>query len=749
MRIPAELYKRIVSELSKRGIQLGEAPVLMLAADHEALRRLESALPDVLSAMNAAERQEAEKFLKEFVECTKKVAAGLKGENQDYRNAMISLFSAYLAGWEPDRRMLAALAALVPEVYTDERHTYLVTDEAEAAAVVSLYPETVKGVLREHLKSSIRSVEYSGNVFTVDVLGLKFTVYNVSSVISALHSIGMADRARELLLEVIRNSLRNAKHVIAVKSPAPDILVIELDPAELNLGDVDRRILEGASIRIVGRLKYSGWVGATDAYIELDSPAIGIVRMPVYGFGVNAHDSPLKFISDAVDNLRIFLMKHSLLLLEVGDMSRRYGYEMNSKPPAEGYVYSVDYTKRDEVTAAVRVTVEHSRLIASMVGELTARIAGAERLRSKLERMLDQYKYYNPSVSISGETVSIKLAPPIGELRPEIFVVLNTLMNDLKTIASSAQLKAEPVNYLALYTALTALGVRNPLEAASRFAKLTQTELIASMKTALAAANLGSEPEVFVLDPDKILGLMIVADALTVDRNLEPVLMGRKMKELLAPFTEFAAHYNIDAVSETLSAYIVKAYYARKKTTVLERLAGGGGLTLDVVRRYLDLGGPMDVHTLLLPLQGGKVLWHAMDPELKRRALLAMRPEDIRTLTKHPGIVLSSDDRMLIVETYCEKVSPAVCTDFIVSEYPHLLPIPRTPGLTVKVVDDGGTKWIEAGVYRMQIEKYRRGDIVFRVHDRVTGNTYRVRASDIREAIKKVSIGDEVETVSA
>jgi len=749
MKISAELYRRILSELSRYGIQLGEAPVLQLATSPEVMQRLETAVPNILSAIEDDKRQEAEKFLRTLIESAKKVARGLNGELQEFKNAVLSLFSSYLSNWEIDKHILRNLATVIPEVYIDKKHVYLVTDESEASTVVSLYPETVKNIVGEYVKRSIKSLDISGRVCRIDVLGLEFTVYRISNVISLLYKLSITDKANEILVNAIRNSLSNLKTFADVRNPSHDTIVIELNPAEVYLGNIDRSIVEGASIRIVGRLRYTDNSGVSDAYIEMSSPALGIIRIPAYGFSIENTEAPVRFVTNAVDNLRIFLAKYSPVLLAVNEEARKYGFEMRAATSPEA-VYKAAYTKEiEEMSATVEVTVKE--LTTTMTGEIVARIKDAKKLKDRLNEMLSQYDYYHPSLSISGDTVKLRFETPIGELRPEIFSVLNTLIQDLKMISHSVATDVKPLNHLALFTTLTALGAKNPLEASAKFANLTQTELIAQMRVVLAAKNLDADPEVFVSEPGKVVSMLVDSEELTVDRYLEPVLMGKKIRDLLAPFTEFTAHYNLDVVTTALSSYIAKSFYARKDSTILERLAGNDVLTPDIVHKYIEeLGGPMNLRTLLLPVQGGERLWDVMTPDLKYRALLLMEPGEIKAFGRVEAFANAPDakkveDRLLIAEAYCEKTAPPACTEFILTEYPDLVPIPKT----AKIVEDAGAKWIEVGIYRLQIEKFRRDGIQFRVFDRIAGSTYRVRAYNVREAVKKVSIGEDVEVITA
>jgi len=746
MKISAELYRHIVSELSKYDIQLSETPILQLASSPETLQKLETVLPNVLSTIDGRRKQEAEKFLKEFIESAKKVAQGLNGELQEFKNAVVSLLSTYLTKWEIDKHMLRNLATLIPEVYVDKKHVYLVTDESEASAVVSMYPETVKNVLKEYAKSSIKSINVEGRVCNINVLGLEFTIYRIDNVISMLYKLGMIDKANEMLMKVIRNSLSNARSVVAVESPTPSDIIIKLNPSETYLGNVDRSIIEGATIHIVGKLRYSDSTGVSDAYIEMNSPILGIIRIPAYGFNIEDIEAPLRFVTNAVDSLRIFLARHSPILLAINEEAQKYGFEMRPmiSPDAE---YKMIYVKGDDtLTATVDIEMKVG-LVTTMTGEIVANIKNAKKLKERLSEMLSQYEYYHPSLTIAGDTVKIRFETPVGELRPEIFSVLNTLMQDLKIISHSTVAGAKPLNHLALFTALTALDIKNPLETSSKFAKLTQTELIAQMRTVLAAKNLSADPEIFVSEPNKIIDMLIDHGELTVDRYLEPVLMGTRVRDLLIPFDELEMQYNPDIIITALSAYIAKNFYNKKDSTILEHLAGSGELPLNLVYRYVEeLKGPMNLRTLLLPAQGGRSLWDAMTSDLKYKALLLMDPAEIKAFDRVKSLANKNvEDYLLIVEAYCEKVTPATCTEYILTEHPDLVSLPKT----ARVVEDAGAKWIEVGVYRLQIERFRRDNLVFRVLDRVTGNTYRVRAHDIREAIKKVSIGEEAEVINA
>jgi len=750
MRISAGLYRRIASELSKHGIQLGETPVLQLATSPEALQKLETALPSVLTAIeNNSERQEAEKFLKEVIESAKKVEKGLNGGLQEFKNAVISLLSSYLSNWDIDKHMLKHIAALIPEVYVDKKHAYLVTDEHEASALVSMYPETVKNVLKEYAKRSIRSIDLDEKTCRISVMNLEFTVYRIGNVVSMLYRLDMTDKANEVLVKAIRSSLNNARFVTDVQSPTHDSIVIGLNPAEMYLGNIDRSIIAGATIYIIGKLRYTESSGVSDAYIEMNSPVLGIIRIPAYGFSIEDPDAPLRFVTNATDSLRIFLAKYSPVLLAINEEARKYGFEMKPEVSSNSEYKAVYEKSVDGIVATVDTEIRMG-LITAMTGEITANIKGVKKLKERLGEILSQYRYYHPTLSVNGDTVKIRLEIPVGELKPEIFSVLNTLMQDLTMISHSATSGAKPLNHLALFTTLTALGVKTPLETSSKFAKLTQTELIAEMRVALAAKNLDANPEAFMSEPDKIVDMLVESGELTVDRYLEPVLMGTRVRDLLMPFEELEMQYNIDVVISALSAYIAKSFYAKKGSTILEYLAEP--LPLNTVYRYVEeLGGPMNLRTLLLPTQeGGRTVWNAMTPDLKYKALLLMDPAEIKALDRaissvDTGASRNVEDLLLIVEAYCEKTTPATCTDYILTEHPNLVQIPRT----AKIVEDSDTKWIELGIYRLQIEKFRRDGIVFRVLDRVTGNTYRVRAHDIREAVKKVSIGEDVEVITA
>jgi len=746
-RIQVGLYRRVLAELSKHGVHLGEIPVLQLASNPDALSRFESLIPSVVAAVDVTRRHEVREFLRSMANSAKRIAAGLRGEQKEYRDAMVSLFASLLAGWEPDKRMLTQLAVRVPEVYTDNQYAYLITDEDEAAIVVSLYPETVKAVLKEHLKRSIRSVEFYKGSFTLKLFDTKYNVYRVGDVVSLLHSIGMTAMARNRLEEIIAGSLKNVRYVKKVQIDKSDTVVIELDPAELPLEGIDKDVLDtvlkGAEVRIVGKVRYSD-AGVTDAYIELDSPALGIVRMPAYGFSVNDQEAPVKFVTNAVDNLRVFLMKYSIVLLEVNEKARMYGFKSvpMREPNAE---YKAVYTKEEgPVVAKVDVEVRWG-VVSSMLAEVTANIKNAGKVVKRLEEVLTEYRYYSPVLTVSGDTVKIELGAPLGELRPALFDAVNTLMHDLNMVTSSASADIDPVHSAALYVALTVIGVKNPLEAAAKLASITQSELIARMNSLLEKYNWRAEPEVYASDPDKIVWVLMESGALSLDRNLEPVLAGRKVRELLAAFPAFSMRYNIDAVSTAVASRVAMHYYHKKRATVLEHLAESGELTMDAVRRYIEeLRGPMSLSTLMMTV-GDRRLWDLMPPNLKIGALRLMKADDIKLmLVTHPEASKKREEVLLIAEAYCEKVKPSMCTDFVLG-FTDIVQVPKT----AKVVEHGGEKWIEAGAYRMQIEGLREGRIVFRVFDKVTGKLYRTTATDIREAVRKATVGEGVEYINA
>ena len=762
MIVSTDVVSRLLESAERAGIKLTSRPVQALALNPELLEAVKKQKEAILTGIDSEYREQAEKVLDAIVSSAEAVRDGLAGKNAAVRNVLLSYTLAALNGWGVHTALVKETVKNLPELYsvTVSGHAaYILVPTDEELKKVEVNPalrEQVEHVLKSYLQNCLK-LDSTGRL---EVAGVVLTVVRDAALVSLLHEIGKKSEARDLVYSIVKSVLdRNVQsYVDGLEMPSPDTIVITIRKSALYVSSEVLEAMKNVSIAVRAKVSYAS-ATLHEIHTEIESD-IAVVRIPEPDRPIDRVDEVVK---SAASSAQTFLNYYAPLLVKATEEARKLGFAVT--PHRVDMGFGVEFARESLVTHGGRSAKVQAHVRASLELPMTERVegrvkvdAGSEAIKSAVIGELKKlnlerdFSAYELSISDAGKSgFEIVLSDIRIEKLPDILGAVDIIAKDVEALlrqamtrqAEHGQRLAEE-NYMALYTALALLGAKNVVEKMGEYTGKAPTAIQRTIKSYLEKLGVAVEPEAVLKSPETVVAELMRRNVLTLSESLEPVLGGKRLAELLEPARQqLERDYALPALLNAVSAQAIKTYHAvNGHSVLLDMLRRGTPIRVETVIKHVESGAPVELEVLRHRV-GGKTIWEQMPSDTKLKALRLLPVEQVMWIEKDSGFPKTRLDYRLIAEAICSGASPSTCTEYIYTTHPEYMEIPKT----LKLVEHRGEKWIDAGLYRVQIERIAGDSAVFRVEEKASGRLLRAEARNLREAIYK-AVREEAEEVS-
>jgi len=758
MLIPYDVWIELHKAITKTGIEISPVNPVLYVATSNRVNELERAKDQILSRVKRKYRSLSGTLLDHLVESAEK----LKDIPTDIRNILLSYTILVMNGRDVHDELVKESLRRIPEFFEVSVNgklyvaTLLSDEELSKVKITHQLREQVKKILLELLRdNNILKVDVDNK--SVELLG---TIIPAQPEPTArlLYHVGRREEAFKLVTSFIRDVVSSnlSAHVEEVKfNPLDDVefiakkYVIKIPP---EIKDV----IKNSKISVKAKISYME-MKLYNVYAEIDSE-IGIVRIPAQDTTLaELHDT----VRNAIDAVDIFIRRDMPVIHRIVQEAKKQGYRHYKAGYNTDKGFDISFER--EVVVPLAKSTGRINTIVRVVKEwpLTEKVSakvevdtGSESVKqavlSRLKELEKDYAPLTPTVSDSGKTrITISLSSNNLEDASQLLDTITIISRDVEAImktvseeqsqAVTSKLTGE--NHVALYALLALTGVRNVLNRMSELTGRTITGLRRVIEKYMERNGVRIDPEVIMKEPEKLVDIMIERDIITFNSKLELLISGRRLSDLVKPFKSIASKHDVSVLLEIATKRAIQRYYTVKGRSVVLSLMSSGELSIDTIIRHIEAGAPVEIEVLWARL-GGRTVWEQLPIDVKLKELKLLPVEQVVWLEKNDKIPKSRRDYELILEGVCRGDDPSRCTDYVVSTHPDYFGIPRT----LRLVEHNGEKWIDAGMYRIQIVKVVEGSARFILEEKLTGRRVLVKANSIRDAVYK-AMREEVEEV--
>jgi len=765
VKISRQLYEKITRALHDNGVILHDVPVLELAFNDNLLNKLSELVSEITSKLEENEKKEAIEFLTTLVNNARKVRDGFKNNSPELRTALLSFIASYIKEWKIDNRMLINITQYIPEVYQLDNEVYILTDPNEAKQIVSANPEKPVKILEEYMKQILKNAYTdSAEHYVIPVLGIDIKIANDETLTKLLFKLNMKDKAINLVAEKLKIWHK----------------ILEVSDNKIVAGNIGlkREVTNEITLPmdIIYVVKYNDKGESTlDIIIKT---SIGTLKEPKYG-NIKKIKEPDTAYS-AINKIAREMYTEIQSLIDIAKKNKFTVIIPNDIPTTDKPLFVLELAKKTITSEAkISIIVTDESQNGTFLNYLTygeSKIDIHTKIpEDKLRQLLEKYNMKDAKIEVKDSTIHVEHTEPEPDLSG-LLVRISSLIKDVATEHTTTQQEIRPESYLAGIILLSTV-YRNSQEALEEFSEATKTpiiEILSKITTFLSKHGIFTTPEKITSATDKLLERLVEDKHITFNENLDLIMFGEKIEDLLSSIPELNENPEIYDMIDILKEKVAKIYYKTFTKTPLEDIPPEK-ITREIIIKYLNINGPIDLATLkttlpngntiwsIIPdnmkekamvelvknyiemkipvdakiliteLPNGKTVWETLPPSLKWKLTDQLNTYDVSVIMSNEKIKLTTEDKRILASIICRMSSPSVCTKHIVENAPEILQAPKQ----AQPIEDSDGYYIDLRLYKVQVEKVNKDSIVFNIQDKLTNKLYKVTARTLQEAINK------------
>jgi len=771
LKISRQLYEKIINLLHDEEIEIPqEAPVLKLALNDKTLEKISETIPKVVENIDRDEQNDAKQFLTSLVNNAIKVRDGIKNNSPEIRDSLLSFIIAYVNRWGFNKTLLANIIQNIPELYQLDNEVYLLSNSNEAMEIASYAPDKAVKTLEEYFKFILEKAYYQENTFILPVLGADIRISD-DEILRHLIRFKMTNKATELLREKLKHTYTILEASDNKMIITPNTQFVVDNRTKFNVRPIHIiRYIEAGDIAVdtiiktpVGTLKVPN-LGTVGTLPTIQNKALKILNKTILIF----HDEFQYLKNTAKKN------KFTVIIPDDVPISDKVSFtlELYRKSPLEE-------SKIAFIATGDPNTVNFSLYLKS---EMNLHTKVPE---DKIKQLLEKYGMENAKIEIRDSIIHIEYedqpSDPIAAL-----IKIGSFIKDVTTEHNNMQQNISPQSYLAGVLLLSTL-YRNGQRDVEELSEATGKpiiEILSEISEYLSKYNIFIDPKMIITRPDKFVETLVENRYLTFDENLDLILFGEKLENLILQLPQLNNDPEIYDMIDTLKEEVAKIYYNIFARTPLEDIPAEK-ITEETVKTYLKIRAPMNISTLKITLPNGASVWSMIPDEMKEKVITdaikstieiikeingstlvselpdrrtiwealptaikwklaeQLKYQDAQTIESKVNIKLTKEDKRILASIYCRTLGVSQCTEYVANEIPDAIRLSSK----VKVTEDEEGKVLDIGLYKVQIESIDRESVTFIIYDKFKDKKYKITAKTLPEAIIKIP-EDEYATIS-
>jgi len=767
MKISRQLYEKITRALHDNGVILHDVPVLELALNDSLLNKLSELIPEITSKLDENEKKEATEFLTTLVNNARKVRDGFKNNSPELRTPLLSFIASYIKGWKIDNKMLTNITQYIPEVYQLDNEVYLLTDPNEAKQIVSANPEKPMKTLEEYMKQILGNayVDSSG-YYVLPVLGIDIKIVNYEDLTKLLFKLNMKDKAIKLVAEKLKTEYKKILEVSDNKIVAGNIGLERKVNNEITL-----------PMDVIYVVKYND-KGESTTDIIIKTP-IGTLKEPKYENIKKIGGTDVAYA--AIDKIAKDMYTEIQSLIDIAKKNKFTVIIPNDIPTTDKSVFVLELAKKT-ITSETKISIivtdesQDGTFLNYLVYGVSKIDIHTKIPEDKLKQLLEKYNMKDAKIEVKNSTIHVEHTEPEPDLSG-LLVRTSSLLKDIATEYTSTQQEIRPESYLAGIILLSTV-YRNSQGALEEFSEATKTpviEILSKITTFLSKHGIFITPEKITSATDKLLERLIEDKHIKFNENLDLIMFGEKIEDLLSSIPELNENPEIYDMIDILKEKVAKIYYKVftktpledippekiTRETIIKYLNINGTIDLvtlkttlpdgntvwsiipdnmkekvmvELVKNYIEMKIPVDAKILITELPNGKTVWETLPPPIKWKLTDQLNAFDVQVIVSNEKIKLTAEDKRILASIVCRvSTTPSICTEYIVENVPEIIRLPKH----AQPIEDSDGYYIDLRLYKVQVERVNRDSIVFIIRDKLTNKQYKVTARTLQEAINK------------
>ena len=555
------------------------------------------------------------------------------------------------------------------------------------------------------------------------------------------YKLGLDDVTLKIIENEIRNTDKLRKYILEIKQESITRFIVTLDSSILNdetknTIQVDTIPVNVRSVVENGKVKYEGTIRYTD----------DIVNIPII-----VKDKPNldQLITELVSNFEAIVRNYYIKFKEIKKSLEEKGFEWNkiSDPYSMGWTAEkTDIMGENRINTIILVRYDtikkdiRANSLISIRGPVTNIL---ERVIPKLPR--DKWLVKKePVVSLSDTNEKYELVlfssrpEDITKLVGETLNVQQTVKRLIEKIMKKVEIEATrtnatPEDYLILYLTKVLFLPSLDLYEVTGKSEIQILDIVSDLLRRNGIYEYWDTEEIgeeLRRKPKDVIEKLLEEKKIRMDDNAELLIMSKHIEDSLSKFPRLVEKYSINILANKLKEVILTTYYEIVRVTPVKVLIASKGMKLDLIRKLIRYGSPVDIDDILLKVNGD-VLINKLTPLERSKVMSKMSITELETLLHSKYI--TKEDAYTIIKNICKRTDSSRCTEEVLNYNPKLAGIPKN----VKITKINEETHIDTGTYTIQVSEI---GIVneYVVMSKIDNKKIRVKAKTLAEAIRKV-----------